>query len=76
MDAADFIQLATQGDIQQALRELRMDPSLATEPNSQGVALVCRAVYHPRPELAGALASARADLDILDATSLGGPGDA
>jgi ankyrin repeat protein len=71
MDAAEFIQLATQGDEQQALHELRANPVLATARNLQGVSLVCLAVYSGRTELVAALVAARAELDVFEAACVG-----
>lgn len=71
MDSADFIQLATRGDERQAVAELRRDPALASARDPQGVSVVCWAVYARRAELAAALAAARADLDVFEASCLG-----
>src|SRR5690242_17604306 len=71
MEAADFIQLATQGEERAALAELRRNPALAMARNPQGVSVVCLAVYARRAELAAALASSRPELDLFEATCLG-----
>jgi uncharacterized protein len=71
MEAAEFIQLATQGDERQALLELRRAPGLATARNAQGVSVVCLAVYRRRADLVGALAAARSDLDVFEAACVG-----
>src|SRR5688572_5516634 len=71
MEAAEFIQLATQGDEHLARAELQRDPSLAAVRDPQGVSVICLAVYRRRSELASALAAVRTDLDIFEATCLG-----
>lgn len=72
MDAADFIELVTQGEEGTALIELARDRSLATARSPQGVSVVCLAVYRRRLQLAAALAERRSQpLDLFEATCLG-----
>ena len=71
MEAAEFIRLATQGDEREARSELQRDPRLAAARNSQGVSVVCLAVYRGRAELAAALAAARTELDMFEAACVG-----
>jgi len=71
MEADEFIKLATQGDENAALAEVKRDVELAAARNEAGVSVICLAVYHRRGSLAAALASHRADLDIFEATCIG-----
>jgi ankyrin repeat protein len=71
MSSADFIQCATQGDEQAAFAALAADPALASARTAQGVSVICLAVYGRRQRLALALAAARADLDIFEASCVG-----
>lgn len=71
MEAAAFIQLATQGDEHEALLELARNPALASARSPQGVSIVCLTVYRRRTALAAALAGARTDLDVFEAACVG-----
>ncbi|MET0386563.1 MAG: ankyrin repeat domain-containing protein [Polyangiales bacterium] len=71
MEAAELIQLVTQGDEQHALRVIEAEPNLATTRSPAGVSVVCLAMYRRRTALAAALAAARSDLDVFEAACVG-----
>lgn len=71
MSAADFIQWVMQGDETAALRALARDPELARARNANGVSVVCLAVYRRESRVAAALAAARSDLDVFEASCVG-----
>jgi ankyrin repeat protein len=71
MDAAEFIQLATEGDARRALLELERNQAFAAARDRHGVSVVCLTVYRRRAELAAALAAARSDLDVFEAACVG-----
>lgn len=71
MLGSEFIELVLRGDERQALDALAADAALAATRNADGVSVVCLAVYRGRRELATALAMARTQLDIFEATCVG-----
>ncbi|HKP58291.1 MAG TPA: ankyrin repeat domain-containing protein [Polyangiales bacterium] len=71
MEAAEFIRLATQGDVHVACAEVQRDPELSRARDAQGVSVLCLAVYRRRTELVAALTAARKDLDIFEAACVG-----
>lgn len=71
MQTQEFIQLVTEGDEQAALFELERSPELASARNPRGVSALCLAVYRRRSQLAAAIAAARTDIDIFEATCIG-----
>jgi ankyrin repeat protein len=71
MQDDELIALATQGDEEAALAELRRAPRRVVVRGAGGVSLICLAVYRRRLRLAAALAESRDDLDVFEASCLG-----
>jgi ankyrin repeat protein len=71
MSNADFIEWVAHGDEEAALDALMRDPTLADAKTEQGVSVVCLAIYRGRSRVAAALAAARPDLDVFEASCLG-----
>jgi ankyrin repeat protein len=71
MSNADFIEWVAHGDEEAALDALMRDPTLADAKTEQGVSVVCLAIYRGRSRVAAALAGARSDLDVFEASCLG-----
>jgi ankyrin repeat protein len=71
MSTADFLEWVAHGDEDSALAALMRDPTLAGAKTEQGVSVVCLAVYRGNRRVAAALAAARSDLDVFEASCLG-----
>jgi ankyrin repeat protein len=71
MEIAEFSKLVWEGDEQEALRALERQPDLASAHRSDGVSVVCLAVYRRRSALAAAMAALRTDLDVFEASCIG-----
>jgi ankyrin repeat protein len=71
MSTADFIEWVAHGDEDAALAALERDSALAGAKTEQGISVVCLAVYRGNARVAAALAAARSDLDVFEASCLG-----
>ena len=71
MQANAFIELVRRGEEELALEVLQAAPILAETRDPAGVSVVCLAVYRGLRALAPALAAARAELDVFEATCVG-----
>lgn len=66
-----LIDAITAKDLGAARAALAADPASASTPAPGGAAPICFAIYHGQPAIAEAIAEARGDLDIFEATVLG-----
>lgn len=69
--ATDFWGAIASGDLTQIQELLKDDGSLASARNDKGISAVMIAMYHRRPDIAGALAAAGAPLDLMELIALG-----
>ena len=67
----EFIDAATQGDVERVKAMLREDPSLALSKDENGVSVVLKAVYHGRQEVVAALLASGVSLSIFEAAATG-----
>lgn len=58
-------------DLDGARAALAADPASARGTSPEGTSLVCLAAYHGQQEIAGAIAAAKGDIDVFDASALG-----
>jgi ankyrin repeat protein len=58
-------------DLAAARAALDADPAAAVTPSPEGTSPICLALYYGQPGIAGAIAAARGELDIFEATVLG-----
>jgi uncharacterized protein len=70
-DVARFIAAVRGGDLGAVEAALDANPDFARCRDESGVSVVCLATYFGREEIARALARARRDLDIFEASTLG-----
>jgi uncharacterized protein len=70
-DAPTFVAAVRSGDLEAIRAALDANPDLARSRDDSGVSVVCLAIYFGREEVARALAGARDDLDIFEASTLG-----
>ncbi len=68
---SDVISAVQSGDLEKVRNLLQDDPSLAASKDSNGVSALMHALYHRRSDLADLLLSAKAELDIFEATASG-----
>lgn len=71
MQANAFIELIRRGEEALVLEVLQAEPGLAAARDPAGISAICLAVYRGRRALAMALAAARAQLDVFEATCVG-----
>ncbi len=71
MDTTSFLQLVLNGNEAEALARVECEPALAAARNSEGVSVICLAVYAGRRALASELARRRERLDIFEASCVG-----
>jgi len=69
--ATDLWGAIASGDLRQVQDLLADDATLAGARNAKGLSAVMTAMYHRRPEIAGALAAAGAPLDLMELIALG-----
>jgi len=69
--ATDLWDAIASGDLKQVQDLVAEDSTLAGARNPKGVSAVMTAMYHRRPDIAGALAAAGAPLDLMELIALG-----
>ena len=67
----DFIDAATQGDVERVNAMLRDDPLLAKSKDPNGVSVILKAIYHGRQDIVAALLASGVSLDIFEAAAAG-----
>jgi len=71
VDANDLIVAIRAGDVNAVRGAIDADPSLARSRDSDGVSMVCLAVYAGQEEIARVLTVGRDDLDLFEASTVG-----
>jgi uncharacterized protein len=67
----EFIDAATQGDVERVNAMLRDDPSLAKSKDQNGVSVILKAIYHGKQDVVAALLASGVSLDIFEAAATG-----
>lgn len=67
----EFIDAATQGDLEKVNTMLRDDPSLAKSKDQNGVSVILKAIYHGRQDVVAAVLATGVSLDIFEAAATG-----
>lgn len=67
----EFIDAATQGDVERVSMMLRNDPSLAKSKDENGVSVILKATYHGKQDIVAALLASGIELDIFEAAATG-----
>jgi ankyrin repeat protein len=67
----EFIDAATQGDVERVNAMLRDDPSLAKSKDQNGVSVILKTIYHGKQEVVAALLASGVSLDIFEAAATG-----
>jgi ankyrin repeat protein len=67
----EFIDAATQGDVERVTTMLREDPSLAGSKDQNGVSVILKAIYHGKQDVVAALLASGVSLDIFEAAATG-----
>jgi ankyrin repeat protein len=67
----EFIEAATQGDVERVKAMLRDDPSLAKSRDQNGVSILLKSIYHGQQDIVAALLASGIELDIFEAAAAG-----
>jgi len=67
----EFINAATQGDVERVKTMLQDDPSLAKSKGQNGVSVILNAVYHGRQDVVAVLLASGVSLNIFEAAATG-----
>ena len=67
----EFIDAATQGDVEKVNAMLREDPSLAKAKDQNGVSVILKAIYYGQQDVAAVLLASGVSLDIFEAAAAG-----
>jgi ankyrin repeat protein len=67
----EFIDAATQGDVERVKAMLRDDPSVAKSKDQNGVSVMLKAIYHGQQDVVAALLASGVSLDIFEAAATG-----
>lgn len=67
----EFIDAATQGDVERVNEMLREDPSLGKSKDQNGVSVILKAIYHGKQDVVAALLASGVSLDIFEAAATG-----
>jgi len=67
----EFIDAATQGDVEKVKSMLADDPSLAKSKDQNGVSVILKAIYHGKQDVVAALLASGVSLDIFEAAATG-----
>jgi ankyrin repeat protein len=67
----EFIEAATQGDVERVKAMLRDNPLLAKSTDENGVSVILKATYHGKKDVVAALLASGVQLDIFEAAATG-----
>src|SRR5215216_5133107 len=67
----EFIDAATQGDVERVTTMLSEDPSLAKSKDQNGVSVILKAIYHGKQDVVAALLASGVSLDFFEAAATG-----